>query len=241
MLKKFPSEIVVEQDPVPQKPWPDNLEKFQPNIVIGQGLGKQEPWSTHLAEGCDLRDIPVWNDPLLNAENPNMEMAPEWSDILRQKFTGETTAILHSASVIAGLDALNSQSAIVKNLVLIAGWINDPAKSPDPHGKTVQRTFKRNGLYHLEPFLNLIKRYRLIWETINNSVRKKIIIVQSENDPYVHPDHAKFLTDHLPGSEILMIENAGHFQFRPGNKKRLEQNAQLPPSIEKKIFEIVNN
>jgi len=218
------------------------LDKFEPKVVIGQGLGKQEPWSVDLANKCNEKDISVWNEPLPDAKNPNLEMAQQWSDILRQEITRETTAVLHSASVISYLDALSThQDLSVKNLVLLAGWAEDPGQQDGRWGNAVQKIFKRNGLYHLEPFLKLVEKHQLIWETISNSVRKQIIIVQSTNDPYVHNDQADFLKKNLPGSEIVMVKNAGHFQFRPKNGNRAEQNAQLPPEVQEKILKLIEN
>lgn len=208
-------------------------------IVIGQGLGSQELWSFDLEQKCKEKNIPVWNNALPNAETPNAETAAEWSRILQEELTPETTAVLHSASVIACIKALRKR--IIKNLVIIGGWFTDPGQSPDPWGKMVNRMFKRNDIYYLDPFLKLIKEHRPNWNAIRDAVQNKVLIVQSTDDPYIHLDQTEFFLDHFPEAELLMVKNAGHFQFRPARGNKPAQNEELPQEVQEKIFEIVNN
>lgn len=217
------------------------MDKFSPNVVIGQGLGPQEHWAKNLANKCENKGIPVWNEPLPHATNPNMEMAQQWSDILGETVNEETTAILHSASVISFINVLNTQRSRIKNLVFIAGWFEDPGKKEYPWGNIVRKIFNRNGIYHLEPFLKLKDTHHVDWEKVRNSVRNQISIIQSSNDPYVHPDQAEFFAKNIPKAKIITVENAGHFQYRPERRGQPAENFELPKLIQQKIFYLVNN
>ncbi|MBT3348924.1 hypothetical protein HN954_00400 [bacterium] len=207
------------------------------NLVIGQGLGSQQPWSHDLAREFENRGIFTWNEKMPDAEFPTSETAGKWSAIFQKIFTPETTAFVHSASAISAIDAL--RNAELQNLIFLAGWCADPGQKLDPWGKTVRKIFTRNGEYFLAPFLELLKKHAPDWQHLKNSVHGKICIVFSADDPYVHLSEAEFFHKKFPGSELLKIENAGHFEFRPGNKNRAAKNEKLPEILRQKILEIV--
>ena len=69
-------------------------------------------------------------------------------------------------------------------------------------------------------FNDLTPEHRLFWEkTIDHSTIKEnaqgIIIISSDNDPYVTKYHAEEMSKRL-GGKFVLVKNAGHFLSEDG-------------------------
>ncbi|MDA4128174.1 MAG: alpha/beta hydrolase [Thaumarchaeota archaeon] len=67
--------------------------------------------------------------------------------------------------------------------------------------------------------LRLSKKKRWFWAKVGLLVFALILrgfdvptlLIWSENDPYVPPEHGKRLNQDIPGSKLIVLEDTGHF------------------------------
>lgn len=114
--------------------------------------------------------------------------------LTRQNFiTPDTIIIGHSMGAVLALKIAEMQP--IKQLILVSGWdFND--LTPE------HQSFWANPIIH-----NAIKTHV-----------KKVVVIHSNNDPYINQFQAKNMANRLNGKFIL-IKGAGHFTQKDGITK----------------------
>jgi pimeloyl-ACP methyl ester carboxylesterase len=58
-----------------------------------------------------------------------------------------------------------------------------------------------------------------------NQIRVPVVIVQSEHDEFIKPEHAEYLARSIPNAELLVLRGVSH--FAPLQRPELFNNAML--------------
>lgn len=165
-------------------------------ILHGTNASPQDNWFPWLKEELENKNYKVWVPDLPQADHPNIKRYNEFLLSQNWKFDEETILIGHSSGAVEILGLLQelSEDIIIDKAILVAGFINDLGWD------------SLNELF-LKPFdYEKIKKHA-----------QKFIIIQSDNDPYVPAEHAKFLADKL-NAELLMQHDEGHFSIENDSK-----------------------
>lgn len=167
---------------------------FDPKMVGREHLNNWFPW---LKKELEKLDYQVWLPELPDAMQPNLETY--WKFLKDFDFNSETIIIGHSsgATTIFGLLQKLSKNKKIKLAISVAGFYKD-------EGWNCKKLF--------------IQKFD--WQKIKNQARK-ILIICSDNDPYIKDYQTNYLVKHLKVKPIL-LRGKKHFSigsFGPEFKK----------------------
>lgn len=174
-------------------------------VLHGTNSNPQDNWFPWLETELKERNYTVWMPNLPRADKPNIK---RYNDFIfsRWKFDDHSIIVGHSSGAVAILGILQGlpQDIVIKRVILVAGFINDLGWEP------LRELF-------LTPFY---------WKRIRQRA-KEIILIHSDNDPYVPLWHGEKLRD-LLHAKLIVLSNQGHFNLEKGPEYR-----QFPFLLEK--------
>jgi uncharacterized protein len=171
------------------------------NALILHGIfnnhsGNWFPW---LKTKLEKKGYKTYAPDLITSENPNTDKSfkkikTNW------QFNKDSIIIGHSsgaAMALGFLQKLNEENKTINKAILVSGFKD---VLTDEYSKN------RKGLF-TNPFN---------WKKIK-SAAKKIIILHSQDDPYVKPQQAYYMQKKLD-CQLIMKENQGHFNLEKSKK-----------------------
>jgi hypothetical protein len=164
-------------------------------------------WFPWLKSELEKRGYSVWLPYLPQARQPNLERY--WKFIKENgfDFNPETVLVGHSSGAAAILGILNKL----------------------PQGKKIDKAILVSGFYKNEKdFWNCqgLFEEKFDWGKMRKSVANGIVLIHSLDDPYVDPDHARYIQKKLD-CKLIMKEKGGHFNLEYSLKYK-----QLPLMLE---------
>ncbi len=215
-----------------------DLDNGKYDVALLPGMGKEQAWYFDLKKRLEALGLSVWYEAF--PENTGKDIARNLSKKYQKLIHPDLTAVTYSASTSAFFHAMLENSGlrsggIIKSAITIAGWLEDPItfseENGGEHGRRVKHVFTENNEDLLKPFIERVEDMRYRMADISNLIRRKVFVVQSENDPYVAPEQADFIAKKL-GGQIINVQ-AGHFQEKRG------ENKTLPEKVVEKIISTV--
>lgn len=160
-------------------------------ILHGTNGNPEENWFPWLKRELERLDYKVWLPQLPNCDKPNIEiynnfLIPNW------EFDNETILIGHSSGAVEILSLLENlpDGVVIDKAILVAGFVDN---------------LNWDALDDL--FI-----HKFNWEKIKTKA-KKIILIHSDNDPYVPIEHGKILQKNLD-AELIIKEGQKHFSVK---------------------------
>lgn len=161
-------------------------------ILHGWGNSSKDNWFLWLKKELDAKDWKVWVPDLPDADHPNV---CNWNPFLLDswEYNGKSVVIGHSAGAVEVLSLLDRSPAslVIKKAILVAGFTNLVKKDP------------------MEPELEGLFIYPFDWENIKSKT-EEIVLIHSDNDPYVPFQHAKILKKNLD-AKLIVMKGQKHF------------------------------
>lgn len=168
-------------------------------ILHGTGGNSQDSWCQWLKKELEQKGYKVWTPDLPDSYNPNINRYNQF--IFSQwKFDEDSIIIGHSSGAVAILGILQElpENVVIDKAILVAGFKNDLG------WENIKSLFEK-------PFdYEKIKKHS-----------KKIILIHSDNDPYVKLEHGVFLKDKLEG-KLVILPGQGHFSISTAGEKYRE-------------------
>lgn len=161
-------------------------------ILHGTEGSSQENWFPWLKDELEKNGYKVWVPDLPGAEHPNIYKYNEF--IFANKdfiFNDETIIIGHSSGAVAGMGVLQylPVGIKIKKLIMVAGFLGNLDWDA----------------------LDDLKDIDWNWQKIKESAGK-IVLVHSDNDPYVPIEHGNKLKDIL-SAELIILVGQKHFSM----------------------------
>jgi predicted alpha/beta hydrolase family esterase len=168
-----------------------------------QSINNWFPW---LKKELEKIDYKVWLPELPEAWHPDLNTY--WNFLKDFNFNAETIVIGHSSggAMLFGLLYKLPVKKKIKLAISVAGFYHDEG-------------WNCEGLFS-EPY---------DWEKIKRQA-EKIIIIASDNDPYIKPEQTEYLSTHIAVTPTI-LHDAGHFNLEKG-----ERFKQFP-----ELLEIIKN
>lgn len=167
-------------------------------VIHGAYGNPKENWFPWLKAALEKLGCEVFIPEFPTPEGQNLE---NWKKAFRDyigKMDKDSIFVGHSVACSFILNILEEINYSIKASFLVAGWTGFLGNSFDKINKTfVDRNFN--------------------WEKIKQNCQK-FYLFNSNNDPYVPLDLGKKLANHIEG-ELLIVENAGHFNKKAGYEK----------------------
>ncbi|MBI2597436.1 alpha/beta fold hydrolase [Candidatus Daviesbacteria bacterium] len=160
-------------------------------ILHGTRSSSQDNWFPWLKNQLENRGLKVWVPDLPLPERPNLERYKQYI-FEHWQFNKESIVIGHSSGAVAALGVLQylPVELQIEKAILVAAFKDNLGRDD------LSQLFVRP--------LNFAK--------IKSHV-KKIILIHSENDPYVPFEHGQFLAEQLDG-ELVVMDGQKHFNTR---------------------------
>ena len=176
-------------------------------ILHGTGADSSSNWFPWLKEKLEKKGYKVWVPELPNTTNPNAAVNTKYV-LDSWKFDKDSIVVGHSSGAVLIL-------YILQNL---------------PQNITIDRAFLISAFKDDLGWPNLKNLFSelLDWNKIKKQAQK-IVLLHSDNDPYVPLDHAKFIAKKL-NAELIVKKGQGHFNLEVG-----AEYAQFPTLL--KIIE----
>jgi hypothetical protein len=164
-------------------------------IIHGWGANSESNWFPWLKQELEKTKITVYCPSLPNTDHPKQS---EWLAEIRKligKFDSKTSIVGHSLGAISILRILESLEGneSVGNAILVSGFTNDLNISE------ISDFFKTE----------------FNWEKIRKKANK-IIIINSDDDPFVPLEEGEKLRDNLK-AEFIVEHKAGHINLGSGH------------------------
>lgn len=157
-------------------------------ILHGTNGNSKENWFPWLEQELIKKGYEVWTPDLPHAEKPNLET---YGAFIFKNFTFTRSSVIigHSSGAVAILGILQAlpEDIVVDAAILVAGFTDN--LSWDALDELFLRPFD--------------------WEKIKKHARK-IVLIHSDNDPYVALRHGEKLKSHL-GAELVIMPGQFHF------------------------------
>lgn len=169
------------------------------NAVILHGTqgspdGNWFPW---LDDQMQAKGFTVWRPQLPHAEQPSLH---QWVEFVHQNAPFEldehTIIIGHSSGAVLALALVQEASKPVGAVVGVAAFAAQVGNSVATNWEANARLF------------DIV----LDWRVIQMNVLQQIVLLHSDDDPYVPLVHAKYLTAQL-GAELTVVPGQGHFNL----------------------------
>lgn len=155
-----------------------------------QHLGNWFPW---LKKELENKGYDVWAPELPEASHPNLKRY--WDFLKKFDFNHETIIIGHSSGAAALFGLLNNlpNDKKISKAISVAGFYKDEG-------------WNCTGLFEEQ----------LDWDKIKKQA-EKIVLIYSDNDPYVKPYHSEYLGKKL-GITPLLMKGKEHFNLEAGEE-----------------------
>lgn len=170
------------------------------NVFIFHGTGgsPEENWFPWMKQELEKSGCKVFIPKFPTPEGQNLISWIEVFENYKKYLNKNTIFIGHSIGCAFILDILEKIDTKISACYLVAGFLGLLGIEVDKYNKTISdKDFN--------------------WEKIKNNC-DKFVIFHSENDPYVPVEKTEELKEKL-GGELIMIENAGHFNAKAGYLK----------------------
>lgn len=160
-------------------------------ILHGTNGNPEENWFPWLKHELEKINYKVWLPQLPNCDKPNVDTYNKFL-ISNWEFNDETVLIGHSSGAVEILSLLENlpEGILINKAILVAGFVDNL------NWDALDELF-------IHPFE---------WEKIK-SKSKRIILIHSDNDPYVPLEHGKILQKNL-NAELLIKEGQKHFSVK---------------------------
>lgn len=159
-------------------------------ILHGTSGSSQGNWYQWLKSQLEDRGYQVYIPDLPGAEQPNLQ---RYNEFLLPKFdfNGDSLLIGHSSGAVAVLGLLQVLPLNIKvaKAILVAGF-KDDLNWPE-----------------LKDFFSI----EFNWEKIKSQT-KEIVLIHSDNDPYVPLEHGNFLAEKL-NTKLVIFHGQKHFNI----------------------------
>lgn len=167
-------------------------------ILHGWGNNSKDNWFPWLKNELELRGWKVWVPDLPHTDKPDIR---NWDPFILNSFNinNDTVLIGHSAGSVEILSILGQINTKVKKAILVAGF-TDMIKE-----EVMEAELK--GLFK-KPFN---------WENIKENA-DKIILIHSDDDPYVKLKHGEILKEKLD-AKLIVKKGQKHFSISTGGEK----------------------
>ncbi len=167
-------------------------------ILHGWGNGSQDNWFSWLKAELEKIGWKVWVPDLPETSRPDVS---NWDPYILNGWdiNKDTVLIGHSAGSVEVLSILNQIDTKIKKAILVAGF-TDMIKE-----ETMEDELK--GLFR-KPFN---------WQKVSKNVGK-IILVHSDDDPYVLLKHGRILKEKL-NAKLMIKKGHKHFSVSTGGER----------------------
>lgn len=167
-------------------------------ILHGWGNNSKDNWFPWLKAELEKKDWKVWVPDLPHTERPDIS---NWDPFILNNFeiNNETVIIGHSAGSVEALSILSQLNTKIQKAILVAGFTN--LIKEEVMEDELKGLFKK-------PF---------DWKKIRENA-DKIILIHSDNDPYVLLKHGEILKENLH-AELIVKKNHKHFSVSTGGEK----------------------
>ncbi len=162
-------------------------------ILHGTGADSSSNWFPWMEEKLQEKGYEVWVPDLPNTMNPNATVNTKYI-LDNWKFDKDSIIIGHSSGAVLILYLLQNlpEDIVIDSAFLVSAFKDDLGW----------------------PNLKNLFREPLAWKKIKAHARK-IILLHSDNDPYVPLEHAKYIAKKLD-AELIIKEGQGHFNLEVG-------------------------
>lgn len=167
-------------------------------IIHGAHGSPNENWIPWLKDKLGNKG---WNVVVLVFPTPEAQNLASWLEVIEpylNKIDNKSILIGHSIGATFILHILERLSTPVKASYLVSGFLGPLG---NPEFDQINQTFMKN----------------FDWKTIKSN-SEKFYVYHSDNDPYVPTEKAEELSKSL-GTNVTMVENAGHFNTDSGYTK----------------------
>ena len=173
-------------------------------LLHGTFDNSQSNWLPWLKEQLENRGYKVWVPDLPGADKPNLERYNKFI-FSNWQFDVDSVLIGHSSGAVAILGILQNlpSDVVVKKAILVAGFKDD---------------------LDWEPLKEI--NFDFDWDKIKARC-KKIILIHSDDDPFVPVDQGEFLKEKL-GAEMRILKGQQHFSISTMG----DGYFQFPPILE---------
>lgn len=176
-------------------------------ILHGTNATHASNWFPWLEKELKLQGYNVWVPDLPHPDEKHFTVA-EYKDYILSNWRFDSNSVLigHSGGSVVILNILESlpKDLVVRKVILISGYT-------DSQGWPALKEYfssKHN------------------WETIKSHA-KEIILINSDNDPYMSTTHGKISQERL-GAKLIVVHGAGHFNLETSPKfKRFPELLKL--------------
>lgn len=169
-------------------------------IIHGVGGYPEENWFMWLKEKLERKGYKVWLPQLPNCDRPDVDLHNKFLLSGEFDFNNETILIGHSSGAVETLSLLDNlpYGKKIKKAILVAGFIDN---------------LNREALDGL--FI-----HKFNYDNIKSKV-DEIVLVHSDDDPYVPLEHGKFLKKVL-NAKLIIKKGQKHFSIGSFGKKYKE-------------------
>lgn len=167
-------------------------------ILHGWGNNSKDNWFPWLKNELEKRGWSVWVPDLPNTDRPDVH---NWDPYILNNFdiNKDTVLIGHSAGAVEVLSILGQIKTKVKKAILVAGFTDLLKK--DKIEEELMGLFRR-------PFN---------WQKIKKKA-DKIILIHSDDDPFVPLKHGVILKQKLQ-AKLILLKGQKHFSVSTGGEK----------------------
>lgn len=167
-------------------------------ILHGWGNNSNDNWFPWLKTELEKRGWKVWIPDLPHTERPDVT---NWDPFILKgwEINKDTVLIGHSAGSVEALSILSQINLKIEKAILVAGFTDELS------GEVMEDELK--GLFR-KPFN---------WQKIKDNVGK-IILVHSDDDPYVSLKHGEILKEKL-NAEMIIKKSHKHFSVSTGGER----------------------
>lgn len=182
-------------------------------ILHGTQNSPEGNWFRWLETELITSGLEVWLPQLPKAEHPSLA---EWADFVHKEcpfvLDEETLVIGHSSGAVLGLILAQQNEQPLGGAVSISAFKDNDFLKWDACDRLFDVPFDFDAM---------------------RTGAKSIIMIQSDTDPYVPMEHAKYLSDNS-GAELIIIPGQGHFNLEQGDHYR--QFPQLLEILKQRSF-----
>lgn len=168
------------------------------NVVILHGTqgSPNGNWFSWLKSELEKRGMQVWLPSLPGAEKPSLA---EWRDFVVAncpfEINEDTLVVGHSSGAILALILAQTAKRKIGKAIGVSVF-HDNSLGWDANDRLFDIEFD--------------------WQKIKAGANK-IILIHSDNDPYVNLEQAKFVAENI-GAEFVVIPSQGHFNLEQSDK-----------------------
>ena len=161
-------------------------------ILHGTQGSPEGNWFRWLEAKLRDKDMEVWLPQLPHAEQPSLL---EWLSFVQEncpfEIDEETAIIGHSSGSILSLISAQESHRKIGGVICVSVFHNN-SLGWEANARLFDVEFK--------------------WMKIRTNVKKQIVCIHSDDDPYVPLDQAQYVANRI-GAEMIIIPNQGHFNL----------------------------